>query len=199
MPVDKTEFESGKLHSGLEDEIISFLGSRRERAFTSEEIMGGLDYRTEFSTPEIIKISTFAISDFTALLYDLVKRGRISMRVVRGRMHFTAAEGVGRCPQCGLEIQPKKTWKMTGRPDKTGRSLQLQIGLFRCPRHGYFRKVLDKQKVSAPARLKSKRSKKTGARTARKQTKKGKAAKKRGARTSRKRKAKKKAEAFPLF
>ena len=199
MPVDKMEFENGKLHSGLEDEITSFLGSRRERAFTSEEIMGGLDYRTEFSTPEIIKISTFAIADFTALLYDLVKRGRIRMRVVRGRMHFTAGEGVGRCPKCGLEIQPKKTWKMTGRPDKTGRSLQLHIGLFKCPRHGYFRNVLDKQKVSAPARLKSKKSKKVASKAAKKQTKKRKPPKKRGVRTSRKRKVKKKADVFPLF
>ncbi len=197
MPVDKSEFESGKLHSGLEDEIISFLSSRKERAFTSEDIMGGLDYRTEFSTPEIIKISTFTIADFTALLYDLVKRGRIRMRVVRGRMHFTAGESVGQCPQCGLEVQPKKTWKMTGRPDKTGRSLQLHIGLFRCPRHGFFRSVLDKQKVTAPARTKGKKSRKVQPKTAKKQTRK--ATKKRGARRSRKGRVKKKAEVFPLF
>lgn len=194
MPVDKSEFENGKLHSGLEDEIISFLSSRQERAFTSEDIMGGLDYRTEFSTPEIIKISTFTIADFTALLYDLVKRGRIRMRVVRGRMHFTAGERVGQCPQCGLEVQAKKTWKMTGRPDKTGRSLQLHIGLFRCPRHGFFRIALDKQKVRAPARPRGKKPRKVTPKTTKKQT-----TKKRGARRSRKARVKKKAEVFPLF
>jgi len=89
MPITNEEFESGKLHSKVEEEIISFLKDRKEGAFTSQEIIGGIHYHTEFSTPEIAKMSTFAIADFTALLYDLVKSGKIKMKAVRGRMYFT--------------------------------------------------------------------------------------------------------------
>lgn len=153
MPITKTEFDDGKLHSSLEKEITSFLTKRKERAFTSKEIMGGLNYPTEFSTPEIMKMSTFAISDFTALLYDLVKREEIRMRVVRNRMYFKAlAELSARCPKCGLKIaKPKKTWKMAGRPNKKGEQTQLHIGLFECTEHGIFRTVLDKKKIFASA------------------------------------------------
>ena len=149
MPIDKEEFESGKLHSKVEEEIISFLNERKEGAFTSQEIMGGVRYHTDFSTPEIAKMATFAIADFTALLYDLVRKGKIKMKVVRGRMYFMAGgDGVAKCPKCGVEIvEPKKTWKMAGRPDKRGKRLQLHIGLFECPKHGTFRVVLDKQKI----------------------------------------------------
>ncbi|MFQ6068713.1 MAG: hypothetical protein ACE5KD_04125 [Candidatus Bathyarchaeia archaeon] len=151
MPISKKEFENGKLYSKVEEEIVSFLNERKERAFTSQEIMGGIHYHTEFSTPEITKMSTFAIADFTALLYDLAKSGRIKMKVVRSRMYFMAAgDGAAQCPQCGLEVaKPKKTWKMAGRPDRKGKRLQLHIGLYKCPKHGVFRIVLSKKKIKA--------------------------------------------------
>jgi len=148
MPINKEEFEAGKLHSKVEDEIISFLKERKEGAFTSQEIMGGIHYHTDFSTPEIAKMSTFTIAYFTALFYDLVKRGRIKMKVVRGRMYFMAeGDNVAKCPKCGVEVAAKKTWKMAGRPDKKGKRLQLHIGLFECPKHGVFRAVLAKRKI----------------------------------------------------
>jgi len=148
MPITKEEFEVGKLYSKVEEEIISFLKERKEGAFTSEEIMEATRYHTDFSTPEIAKMSAFAIADFTALLHDLVKRGTIKMKVVRGRMYFMAGDGVAKCPKCGVEIaEPKKTWKMAGRPDKKGKRLELHIGLFECPKHGAFRAVLAKQKI----------------------------------------------------
>jgi hypothetical protein len=148
MPIDKEKFEAGKLHSSVEDDIISFLNERKDGAFTSQEIMGGVHLHTDFSTPEIAKMSTFAIADFTALLYDLVRRGKVKMKIVRGRMYFMAGGDSVKCPKCGIEIsEPKKTWTMAGRPDKKGKKLQLHIGLFRCPKHGNFRTVLDKQKI----------------------------------------------------
>jgi len=148
MPIDKEKFESGKLHSKVEDEIISFLDERKEEAFTSQEIMGGVHFHTDFSTPEIAKMSTFAIADFTGLLYDLVKRGKVKLKVVRGRMYFMATGGSVKCPKCGIEVaEPKKTWKMAGRPDKKGERLQLHIGLFECPKHRTFKTVLSKQKI----------------------------------------------------
>lgn len=148
MPIDKEKFASGKLHSKVEDDIVSFLSERKERAFTSQEIMGGVHLHTDFGTPEIAKMSTFAIADFTALLYDLVRKGKVKMKVVRGRMYFMAVGDSAKCPKCGIEVaEPKKTWKMAGRPDNKGKRLQLHIGLFECPKHGTFRIVLGKQKI----------------------------------------------------
>lgn len=90
MPVDKAEFEGGSLAIKVEDEIISFLRERKEGGFTSQEIMGGLHFHTDFSTTEIARKSTFAITDFAAVLHDLAERGKIKMKVVRGRMYFMA-------------------------------------------------------------------------------------------------------------
>lgn len=165
MPINRKEFEDGKLHSKVEEEIIAFLKEREKRAFTSQEIMGGIHLHTEFSTPEITKMSTFAIADFTALLYDLVKKGAITMRIIRNRMHFMIQAQTGTCPKCGTEIHaPNKSWLMTGRADRDGNRTQLHIGLFRCPKHGFFRKALGKLKIRgktrSPAKVKPSRTKK---------------------------------------
>ena len=148
MPIVKQKFESGKLHSKVEDEIISFLKDRKTGAFTSQEIMGGIQYHTDFSTPEISRMSTFAIADFTALLHDLVKRRSIKMKIVGNRMYYMIiGVDTAKCPKCNEAYEPRKTWKMAGRPDKQGRRLQLHIGLYKCPKHGSFRKVLEKKKI----------------------------------------------------
>jgi hypothetical protein len=148
MPITKKKFEGGKLHSKVEDEILSFLKERKDGAFTSQEIMSGIHYHTDFSTPEISKRSTFAIADFTTLLHDLVRRKTIRMKVVGNRMYYIAIDShIAKCPECGELFEPKKTWKMAGRPDKKGKRLQLHIALYKCPKHGTFRKVLDKRKI----------------------------------------------------
>jgi transcription initiation factor IIE alpha subunit len=56
---------------------------------------------------------------------------------------------LAKCPKCGAEVaKPKKTWKMAGRPDKQGKRMQLEIGLFECPKcHATFREVLSKKKI----------------------------------------------------
>ena len=56
---------------------------------------------------------------------------------------------MGKCPKCGTEVpKPKKSWKMAGRPDKQGKRMQLEIGLFECPNCGAtFREVLSKKKI----------------------------------------------------
>ena len=148
MPITKQKFEGGKLHSKVEEEILSFLKDRKEGAFTSQEIMGGIHYHTDFNTPEISKMSTFAIADFTVLLHDLVRRRSIRMKVVGNRMYYMIMDApIAKCPKCKELFEPKKTWKMAGRPDKKGKRLQLHIGLYKCPKHGTFRKVLDKRKI----------------------------------------------------
>ena len=119
MPISKINFDGGKLHSKVESEILSFLKERKEGAFTSQEIMGGIHHHTDFSTPEISKMSTFAIADFTTLLHDMIRQGSIRMKVVRNRMYYGVADSQkAKCSKCKSLIKPKKTWKMAGRPDK---------------------------------------------------------------------------------
>ena len=148
MPITKIKFERGKLYSKVEAEILSFLKERKGAAFTTQEIMGGIHHHTDFSTPEISKMSTFAIADFTTLLHEMFKQKKIRMKIVRNRMYYMAMDSsIGKCPKCTDLFEPKKTWKMAGRPARDGKRLQLHIGLYKCPRHGSFRKVLDKRKI----------------------------------------------------
>ena len=54
------------------------------------------------------------------------------------------------CPRCGIETSPVKTWKMAGRPSKTGERLQLTIGHYKCPKcNRTFRRVIAKEKIKA--------------------------------------------------
>lgn len=149
MPIEKDEFKTGKPRAKLEDDIILFLKERQDNAFTSQEIMGGIEhFNTDFTNPDIAQMSAFAISDFTALLSDLVTQGRLSMRAIKGQMHFsTPLPVIIKCPKCQREIAtPRKTWTMAPtKPDRQGNRLQLNIGLFECPIHGAFRATLGKQ------------------------------------------------------
>jgi adenine-specific DNA methylase len=54
---------------------------------------------------------------------------------------------MAKCPKCGKEVAtPRKTWKMAGRPDKSGKRTELTIGLFdHCGKS--FRAVLAKRKI----------------------------------------------------
>jgi len=56
---------------------------------------------------------------------------------------------MAKCPKCGTDVaSPKKKWTMAGRPDKSGKRMQLEIGLFDCPKcKKPFRAVLSKKKV----------------------------------------------------
>jgi uncharacterized protein (UPF0212 family) len=57
---------------------------------------------------------------------------------------------VAKCPECGAESSPRKTWKMAGRPSKEGERLQLTIGYYDCPNcTKKFREVLRKEKIKA--------------------------------------------------
>ena len=55
---------------------------------------------------------------------------------------------IAACPECGAQTSPLKTWKMAGRPSKTGEKLQLTIGHYRCNNcKRTFRKVIEKEKI----------------------------------------------------
>jgi len=58
---------------------------------------------------------------------------------------------LAKCPKCGTEVSPLKTWKMAGRPDRMGERPQLTIGHYKCPNcHKTFRQVLAKEKIRTP-------------------------------------------------
>ena len=54
---------------------------------------------------------------------------------------------MAKCPKCKREVStPKKTWKVAGRKDKSGKRTELTIGLFEhCGKS--FRSVLNKRKI----------------------------------------------------
>lgn len=54
---------------------------------------------------------------------------------------------MAKCPVCGREVStPKKSWKLAGRPDKSGKRTELTIGLFEhCGKT--FRSTLGKRKI----------------------------------------------------
>lgn len=55
-----------------------------------------------------------------------------------------------KCPNCGKESTPAKTWKMAGKPSKNGERLQLTIGYYKCSGCDKgFRRTLDKRKIKA--------------------------------------------------
>jgi len=55
---------------------------------------------------------------------------------------------LAKCPKCGADVpKVKKSWKMAGRPDKQGKRMQLEIGLYQCPKGHTFREVLSKKKI----------------------------------------------------
>jgi len=53
------------------------------------------------------------------------------------------------CPKCKSIVPASKTWTMDGRPNRMGRRMQLEIGLFDCPQCSRtFRKVLSKKQIT---------------------------------------------------
>jgi hypothetical protein len=71
------------------------------------------------------------------------------MENVLSSLNIMVSEGnfMAKCPVCGREVStPKKSWKMAGRPDKSGKKTELTIGLFEhCGKT--FRATLGKRKI----------------------------------------------------
>ena len=67
--------------------------------------------------------------------------------IVTKRWTVMEVKYMAKCPKCGMEVHnPRKTWKMAGRPDKSGKRNELTIGLYdHCGKS--FRVVLNKRKI----------------------------------------------------
>jgi uncharacterized protein (UPF0212 family) len=78
-----------------------------------------------------------------ASLLSIIIRNHEECNITEEKLHMA------KCPKCGTEVaKAKKTWKMAGRPDKAGKRMQLEIGLFECPKDKTtFREVLSKKKI----------------------------------------------------
>jgi uncharacterized protein (UPF0212 family) len=65
------------------------------------------------------------------------------------RRYRVVGFAVANCPSCGASVEtPEKKWALADRPNKIGKRLQLEIGLFECPNcKKPFRAVLSKQKI----------------------------------------------------
>ena len=98
--------------------------------------------------------------DFARWIRDVFKETQLAERIEK---IYNTGEGlrkellnaihnpeIAECPECGTQTGPVKTWKMAGRPSKTGERLQLTIGLYKCKNcKKTFRKVVKKEKIKS--------------------------------------------------
>lgn len=96
--------------------------------------------------------------DFARWIRDVFKETQLADRIEK---IYTTSEDLRRellnslrnpkiaeCPKCGTKTNPVKTWKMAGRPSKTGERLQLTIALYKCNNcKKTFRKAIKKEKI----------------------------------------------------
>jgi len=98
--------------------------------------------------------------DFARWIRDVFKETQLAERIEKictigedlRRELFNARNNpeIAECPQCGTQNGPVKTWKMAGRPSKTGERLQLTIGFYRCNNcKKTFRNVIKKEKIKS--------------------------------------------------
>lgn len=90
LPISRSEFESGQILSDLEKRIVSFLEKDRSQAYTSDEIMDGVHFQTDFSNIVVGFLSGIAILGFPTILNNLVAKGKIRMNLIKGRYYYMA-------------------------------------------------------------------------------------------------------------
>ena len=90
MPISSDEFESGQVLTALEKSIIVFLDNNRGRAFTSNEIMDGIDIQTDFSDFFKAIVSGLIIFGLPSILRDLVVKGRIRKNIIDSQYYYMA-------------------------------------------------------------------------------------------------------------
>ncbi|UCE43675.1 MAG: hypothetical protein JSV57_04785 [Candidatus Bathyarchaeota archaeon] len=98
--------------------------------------------------------------DFARWVREVFKETQLAERIEkiynvgedlrRDLLSVIIAPHTAECPKCRTPTNPAKTWKMAGRPSKTGERLQLTIGFYKCENcEGTFRKVLQKKKIQS--------------------------------------------------
>jgi hypothetical protein len=87
-PIDGKEFEAGSVN--LKEEILTFLKTHKDNAYTADEIMNATSLQTNLDLEVAPKISVFIAANFVAFLNDLAADGWVRRKVVRNRMYFMA-------------------------------------------------------------------------------------------------------------
>ncbi len=96
--------------------------------------------------------------DFARWIRDVFKETQLAERIEkiyntgedlrRELLNALRNPEIAECPECGTQTSPRKTWKMAGRPSRTGERLQLTIALYKCADcRKTFRKVVKKEKI----------------------------------------------------
>jgi len=98
--------------------------------------------------------------DFARWIRDVFKETQLAERIEiiynvgedlrRELLNAMHNPEIAECPKCGTQTGPVKTWKMAGRPSKTGERLQLTIAFYKCNNcKKTFRKAIKKEKIKA--------------------------------------------------
>jgi hypothetical protein len=90
MPIDKEEFESGHILTDVEKKIISFLESNPNKAFTSDEIIDGINMQADFTDFFKAVTSGLNLLGFPYILSSLVNEGRIRTNFINGTYYYIA-------------------------------------------------------------------------------------------------------------
>jgi hypothetical protein len=90
MPIDRSEFESGKVLTEIEKAVISFLEKNRNKAYTAYEIMEGINLQTSFRDFWRAIASGIAIVGFQLTLNNLATSGKIKMNIINGIYYYIA-------------------------------------------------------------------------------------------------------------
>jgi hypothetical protein len=88
MPIEKSEFDSGVVLSELEKAVVSFLEKNRNNAFTSIEIMDGINVKTNFSDLWKAIASGIIIFGMPTILNNLVVKGKIKTNIIKGTQYY---------------------------------------------------------------------------------------------------------------
>jgi hypothetical protein len=96
--------------------------------------------------------------DFARWIRDVFKETQLAERIEkifdvgealrRELLNARHNPEIAECPKCGNQKSPAKTWKMAGRPNKTGERVQLTIAFYKCNNcKKSFRNVINKERI----------------------------------------------------
>ena len=90
MPIEKSEFESGQILGEIEKAVVSFLKKNQNKAFTSAEIMDGINLQTNFGDLWKAIESGIIIFGMPTILNILVVKGKIKTNIIKGTLYYMA-------------------------------------------------------------------------------------------------------------
>ena len=90
MPIEKDEFESGRILSDIEKAVIAFLKKNPNKAFTISEIIDGINLKADFHDFWNAVFSVIGIWAFQSILNNLVTSRKIRVNIINGIYYYMA-------------------------------------------------------------------------------------------------------------